>query len=92
MENLTTMKELPRMSLPTFNRKKVYDSLSTQDTDLVGFPTNYYLLSLDQRDFIDSIMLECEKSLNHHINDFNDDLSCYEQDDDTFDDDGTFDD
>ena len=66
--------KLPKMTLKKLDPAKVFNSLHIVDTTNAGLPTSYYLLTPDQRAYIDELINICETYFQHQIDDLNEDL------------------
>lgn len=73
---------LPRLEVKYIDPVKVYNSLHIVDTSGVGFSTNYYQLTPEQRQFVDGLIFAVEDSINEAIEQHNEDLSYFEADQD----------
>lgn len=71
---------LPKMELKKIDPAKVFNSLNVIDTTNAKLATNYYLLTPDQRAFVDELINICESEFQNQIEIYNEDLEYVEQD------------
>lgn len=71
---------LPKMELKKIDPAKVFNSLNVIDTTNAKLATNYYLLTPDQRAFVDELINICESEFQNQIENYNEDLEYVEQD------------
>ena len=74
------MIQIPRFEAKKLDTAKIYDWLTIASVTNVNFPTNYYLLTQDQKEFVDLIVRCCEGFLNEQIENYNEDLDYFEED------------
>ena len=65
---------LPKMELKKIDPAKVFNSLNVIDTTNAKLATNYYLLTPDQRAFVDELINICESEFQNQIEIYNEDL------------------
>ena len=70
----------PRLELKYIDPVKVYNSLHIVDTSGVKFPTNYYQLTPEQRQFVDGIMFAVEDHVHEVVEQYNEDIGYVEAD------------
>lgn len=68
------MSTLPKMHLEKLDTAKIFNSLNIIDTTNVGLASNYYLLTPDQRAFVDELINLCESRFQQQIEEYNEDL------------------
>ena len=66
--------KLPKMTLKKLDPAKVFNSLQIVDTTNAGLASSYYLLTTDQRAYVDELINICETYFQHQIDDFNEDV------------------
>lgn len=71
---------IPRMKLEKLDVAKLYNSLNIADTTPLNYPTNYYLLSREQRDFVEALFRVAEDSFKQNLNEHDEDLAYFEED------------
>lgn len=71
--------KLPKMKLKKLDPAKVFNSLHIVDTTNAGLASSYYLLTTDQRAYVDELINICETYFQYQIDDFNEDLKDAEE-------------
>lgn len=71
---------IPRMNSSFLDAAKIYNSLHVADTTSVNYPMNYYLLSTEQRMFVDAIINACGDEFQQSVDSHNEDLEYTEED------------
>lgn len=66
--------KLPKMTIKKLDPAKVFNSLHIVDTTNAGLPSTYYLLTTDQRAYVDELINICETYFQYQIDDFNEEL------------------
>lgn len=66
--------KLPKMMLEKLDPAEVFRSLHIVDTTNVGLPTNYHILTPEQKAYVDEIVNICESKFQHQIAEYNDSL------------------
>ena len=72
------MTKLPRMTLKKLDPAKVFNTLHIVDTSNMNLLSNYYMLTPDQRAFVDEIINICESKFQEQIDEYNEDLVDHE--------------
>ena len=71
---------LPKMELKKLDPAKIFNSLHIVDTSNMNLLSNYYMLTTDQRAFVDELINICETEFQNQIENYNEDLESVEQD------------
>ena len=71
--------KLPKMTLKKLDPAKVFNSLHIVDTTNAGLASSYYLLTTDQRAYVDELINICETYFQYQIDDFNEELEDAEE-------------
>ena len=73
------MISIPKMNLKFIDAAKTYNALHIADITSVDYPTNYYLLSPEQRTFVEALIAACEQSFQDKIDDYNEEITYLEE-------------
>ena len=71
--------KLPKMTLKKLDPAKVFNSLHIVDTTNAGLASSYYLLTTDQRAYVDELINICETYFQYQIDEFNEELEDAEE-------------
>ena len=71
---------VPRMKLKKLDVAKLYNALSIADTTPLNYPTNYYLLTREQKDFVEALFRVAEDSFKESLEEHEEDVLSFEED------------
>ena len=71
---------VPKIHLERLDPIKIYNFLRIADTNGVGYATNYYLLTPDQKMFVDALVKASEEVILQQIEIYNEELGYFEED------------
>jgi len=71
---------IPRMKLKKPDVAKLYNNLSVSETAAINYPTNYHLLSSEQKELIDSLFRVYEEYVLDELGGYDDELLYFEED------------
>ena len=71
---------VPKIQLESLDPIKIYNFLRIADMNGVGYATNYYLLTPDQKMFVDALVKASEEVILEQIEIYNEELGYFEED------------